>query len=130
MNKILLKVTIIGTVAFFATLAFLQFGYCQSIGMCVGFTKSILSQSPGYLSFFVAALLITAQSNLYKREISRSFAYFSLIWVLISIVLSQILGQGHGGWITTSPRPEGIFFLMMVIYLFIGSVWQFVTKGR
>ncbi|MCL9971873.1 MAG: hypothetical protein NBV63_00475 [Candidatus Pacebacteria bacterium] len=125
MNKnYLAKISFAGSIVFLAILWFHEFGYCRASEWCIGTTQDILVASPGYLSIFVATLTIVGASYLLRTGISRNLVFFTLVWVMASIVISFMLGNGGGNWVTSSPRPEGIFFFLTIIYAVIGLVWQ------
>ncbi len=121
-GKMLLVVSLIGVVLWVIDIFILQARLCTNQDWCGGALRDLLVLATGYLTVFVPCLLVSGFSTLFKMEIPKSWIILSLFWIPISIFASYIFGQGHGGWITSSPEPQGVFFLMMIPYLLVSVV--------
>ncbi len=127
-NRSLLFISLLGTLLFVVDLFILENGICSNSGWCSTYLHELISVSASYLIFFVATLILSSVVHLLKMELPESLFVFTPLWVALSVVFAYLFGQGHGGWITSSPEPQGVFFLMMIPYLFISLAIVFYTR--
>ena len=121
-KKLMFRISIVGTILFALDFYILETHLCTSTSWCSTYFRSSLGIASGYLFLFVTTLILSFFTYRLREEYFQVWMKLAYWAVPLSVMLSILLGQREGSWITVNPKPEGIFFSLTTVFFVVSLV--------